>query len=128
MAVITWASTVNKFAEPAVRIQVERGHRVIDTGPYALVRHPFYAGMLLVYLALVISAGGLGWSENGNDYSRYLPVLTASVQGPSAPQVAVASVPVRAAVRYLSGGDAVFGPNYGGATVYACPAAVAAWH
>ena len=24
-------------------------------------------------LALVISAGGLGWTENGNDYSRYLP-------------------------------------------------------
>ena len=35
-------------------------------------------GMLLVYLALVISAGGLGWSENGNDYSRYLPAQTAS--------------------------------------------------
>jgi NCS1 family nucleobase:cation symporter-1 len=30
-------------------------------------------GMLLVFLALVISAGGLGWTENGNDYSRYLP-------------------------------------------------------
>jgi purine-cytosine permease-like protein len=30
-------------------------------------------GMLMVFLALVISAGGLGWSENGNDYSRYLP-------------------------------------------------------
>lgn len=24
-------------------------------------------------LVLVISAGGLGWTENGNDYSRYLP-------------------------------------------------------
>jgi NCS1 family nucleobase:cation symporter-1 len=33
-------------------------------------------GMLLVYLALVISAGGLGWTENGNDYSRYLPAGT----------------------------------------------------
>jgi purine-cytosine permease-like protein len=30
-------------------------------------------GMLLVFLALVVSAGGLGWTENGNDYSRYLP-------------------------------------------------------
>jgi purine-cytosine permease-like protein len=30
-------------------------------------------GMLFVFLALVISAGGLGWTENGNDYSRYLP-------------------------------------------------------
>jgi purine-cytosine permease-like protein len=30
-------------------------------------------GSLLVFLALVISAGGLGWTENANDYSRYLP-------------------------------------------------------
>jgi nucleobase:cation symporter-1, NCS1 family len=30
-------------------------------------------GSLMVFLALVISAGGLGWTENGNDYSRYLP-------------------------------------------------------
>jgi nucleobase:cation symporter-1, NCS1 family len=30
-------------------------------------------GALTIALALVISAGGLGWTENGNDYSRYLP-------------------------------------------------------
>jgi nucleobase:cation symporter-1, NCS1 family len=30
-------------------------------------------GSLFVFLALVIAAGGLGWTENGNDYSRYLP-------------------------------------------------------
>jgi purine-cytosine permease-like protein len=32
--------------------------------------------MLTVFLALVISAGGLGWTENANDYSRYLPAST----------------------------------------------------
>ena len=37
-------------------------------------------GSLTIFLALVISAGGLGWSENGNDYSRYLPP-TASKRG-----------------------------------------------
>ncbi len=35
-------------------------------------------GSLLVFLALVISAGGLGWTENGNDYSRYLSSATSS--------------------------------------------------
>lgn len=30
-------------------------------------------GSVMIFLALVISAGGLGWTENGNDYSRYLP-------------------------------------------------------
>jgi nucleobase:cation symporter-1, NCS1 family len=33
-------------------------------------------GALLVFLALVVSAGGLGWTENANDYSRYLPPST----------------------------------------------------
>jgi protein-S-isoprenylcysteine O-methyltransferase Ste14 len=35
-----WAQAVNRHFEPTVRIQTERGHRVIDTGPYALMRHP----------------------------------------------------------------------------------------
>jgi nucleobase:cation symporter-1, NCS1 family len=33
-------------------------------------------GALTIFLALVIAAGGLGWTENGNDYSRYLPQAT----------------------------------------------------
>ncbi len=40
------------------------------------VPHGASWGMLLMFLALVISAGGLGWTENGNDYSRYLPADT----------------------------------------------------
>lgn len=39
----TWVLRVNKFAEPSVSIQTERGHHVIDTGPYAVLRHPLYA-------------------------------------------------------------------------------------
>ena len=31
-------------------------------------------------LVLVIAAGGLGWTENGNDYSRYLPRNTPKTQ------------------------------------------------
>jgi len=30
-------------------------------------------GAMTVFAALVIAAGGLGWTENANDYSRYLP-------------------------------------------------------
>lgn len=41
----------NRFFSGMVRIQTDRGHRVVSTGPYRWVRHPGYAGALLVYLA-----------------------------------------------------------------------------
>jgi protein-S-isoprenylcysteine O-methyltransferase Ste14 len=37
----------NHYFSAVVRIQTERGHRVVDHGPYAVVRHPGYAGMIL---------------------------------------------------------------------------------
>jgi protein-S-isoprenylcysteine O-methyltransferase Ste14 len=47
----TWALLENRFFSGTVRIQKERGHHVISSGPYAFVRHPGYAGALLTYLA-----------------------------------------------------------------------------
>jgi protein-S-isoprenylcysteine O-methyltransferase Ste14 len=38
----------NRFFSAVVRIQGDRGHRVIDSGPYRVVRHPGYAGLILV--------------------------------------------------------------------------------
>ncbi len=43
-ALFSWSMGVNPFFEKTVRIQSERGHRVIDTGPYAFIRHPGYVG------------------------------------------------------------------------------------
>ncbi|MGR8924804.1 isoprenylcysteine carboxylmethyltransferase family protein [Rhizobium leguminosarum] len=40
---LTWAQSVNRHFEPTVRIQTDRNHKVIDTGPYAAIRHPGYA-------------------------------------------------------------------------------------
>jgi protein-S-isoprenylcysteine O-methyltransferase Ste14 len=42
-----WSSSVTKKAE----------HRVVDTGPYGVVRHPIYTGLLL---SLAATAGQLG--------------------------------------------------------------------
>ena len=36
----------NYFFSAVVRIQAERGHRVISSGPYSVIRHPGYAGMI----------------------------------------------------------------------------------
>ncbi len=41
-----WALAENRFFSSAVRIQVDRGHTVCDSGPYRVVRHPGYAGTL----------------------------------------------------------------------------------
>jgi protein-S-isoprenylcysteine O-methyltransferase Ste14 len=56
---LTWAESVNKFFEPSVRIQTDRGHRVIDTGPYAIVRHPGYVSGFLVFIGMPLSLGSL---------------------------------------------------------------------
>ncbi len=47
----TWALMENRFFSGVVRLQTERGHRVVSSGPYAWVRHPGYAGALLTYAA-----------------------------------------------------------------------------
>ena len=44
--IFTWAMSVNTFFEKTVRIQTDRGHQVIDTGPYRFVRHPGYASTI----------------------------------------------------------------------------------
>lgn len=44
----------NSFAAPVVKVQAERGHRVIDTGPYAWVRHPMYSGAVLYFAAMAL--------------------------------------------------------------------------
>ncbi len=52
-----WVYKVNKFAEPSVRIQTDRGHKVIDTGPYAIVRHPLYLGGLIMFIGIPLALG-----------------------------------------------------------------------
>jgi len=44
---VAWTFATNTFASSAVRIQEDRGQRVVEHGPYAIVRHPMYLGVLL---------------------------------------------------------------------------------
>jgi protein-S-isoprenylcysteine O-methyltransferase Ste14 len=57
MVLIAWAQTVNRFFEPGVRIQTERGHHVIDTGPYTTIRHPGYFAACLLFAGFALSLG-----------------------------------------------------------------------
>ncbi len=57
MVGLTWAESVNKFFEPTVRIQADRGHKVVDTGPYALVRHPGYVAACLLCSGIPLALG-----------------------------------------------------------------------
>jgi protein-S-isoprenylcysteine O-methyltransferase Ste14 len=52
-----WTFRENSFATAVVRIQEERGQRVIDTGPYAIVRHPMYAGAFFYMLGTPLVLG-----------------------------------------------------------------------
>lgn len=56
-AVVFWVFRVNSYA--ARTIGVEKGQKLVSTGPYAIIRHPMYLGALLIYLATPIALGSL---------------------------------------------------------------------
>ncbi len=58
-AMAVWAMVSNRFFSAVARIQEGRGHFVVDTGPYRIIRHPAYAGALAAGLALPIFLNAL---------------------------------------------------------------------
>jgi protein-S-isoprenylcysteine O-methyltransferase Ste14 len=63
----------NAFSVAVVRLQAERGQRVISTGPYALVRHPMYAGGLVFFFSTALLLGS--WA--GVAYAVVLTLIIA---------------------------------------------------
>lgn len=63
---VHWAMVVNRYAETGVRIQQDRGHEVVSTGPYRCVRHPFYVSIIVTQLAYPLALGSL---------AAYVPVV-----------------------------------------------------
>jgi protein-S-isoprenylcysteine O-methyltransferase Ste14 len=74
MGVVTWAEAVNKFFEPTVRIQADRGQTVIDTGPYAVVRHPGYGGGILFCVGTALCLGSV-WAVIPAGLASFLLIL-----------------------------------------------------
>ena len=54
-----WAMVENEHFEQFVRIQEERRHRAVTTGPYRFVRHPGYLGAILGALATPLMLGSV---------------------------------------------------------------------
>jgi protein-S-isoprenylcysteine O-methyltransferase Ste14 len=90
--IITLAMMENAFAAPVVRHQEERQQTVVDSGVYSLVRHPMYAG------AIILMTGMPLWLES------YASAILASV--PAATLVVRILIEERFLRRELKGYDA----------------------
>ena len=49
---LVWSMASNAFFVATVRIQTDRQHTVVSSGPYRYVRHPGYLGSLLLHLGV----------------------------------------------------------------------------
>ena len=47
----------NRFASKVVRIQNDRSHKVIKTGPYKYIRHPMYLAIMLSMILIPLALG-----------------------------------------------------------------------
>ena len=54
-----WPQAVNRHFEPSVRIQSDRDHHVITTGPYAYIRHPGYVFATILSVGIALALGSL---------------------------------------------------------------------
>lgn len=52
-----WAMSTNPYLSTMVRIQDDRGHQVVTTGPYRYVRHPMYVGTVFFGLSIPLFLG-----------------------------------------------------------------------
>jgi protein-S-isoprenylcysteine O-methyltransferase Ste14 len=57
LALLARSMIANRFFSTAIRLQTDRGHRVVDAGPYRYVRHPGYVAMTLVTPAIAVALG-----------------------------------------------------------------------
>lgn len=55
----SWAIVENQFFSIMMRIQLERGHKVCDRGPYRIVRHPGYAGNILPLIGITLALNSI---------------------------------------------------------------------
>ena len=55
--ILGWIMRENTYLSQVVKVDKERGHKVITTGPYALVRHPMYSVTIILLFAVPVALG-----------------------------------------------------------------------
>jgi protein-S-isoprenylcysteine O-methyltransferase Ste14 len=83
VAYIGWGTVLraNSFAATEIRVQKERGQKVISSGPYAIVRHPMYAYVVPMMIGTSFLLGSL-WGLLG--LVLIVPLLAARALGEEA--------------------------------------------
>ena len=54
---LNWVMRENTYLSQVVKIDKARGHKVITTGPYALVRHPMYTVVIVLLYVVPLALG-----------------------------------------------------------------------
>ncbi|HEX5483839.1 MAG TPA: isoprenylcysteine carboxylmethyltransferase family protein, partial [Terriglobia bacterium] len=67
-----WAMTVNPFFSAAIRMQAERDHELVTSGPYRFVRHPGYLAMTVVMPATALAIGSVAAMIPASGYSALI--------------------------------------------------------
>jgi protein-S-isoprenylcysteine O-methyltransferase Ste14 len=57
LALLGWIMHENTYLSQVVKIDKARGHKVITTGPYAIVRHPMYTVTIILLFAVPVALG-----------------------------------------------------------------------
>ena len=78
LAVLIWAESVNRFFSPVIRIQTERGHHVITSGPYRYLRHPGYAAAPFLFVGAGLALGS--WLAALIGLLLVIPILRRTAQ------------------------------------------------
>jgi protein-S-isoprenylcysteine O-methyltransferase Ste14 len=75
----SYALIENRFFSGMVRLQTDRGHQVVSSGPYRWMRHPGYAGALLTYLATPLFLDS-GWAFLPTVFTMILFVIRTALE------------------------------------------------
>lgn len=73
-AAVIWVFMENSYAGRTV--EVEKGQKVVSTGPYYVIRHPMYLGTLVMYLAVPVALGSYATVPV---FLLYIPLIVARI-------------------------------------------------